>query len=251
MINMPTDLVLKSVTKKYSVDGNELVALENVSFSVKKRESVGLVGPSGCGKTTLIRNICGLEAPTSGSVLFLGKPITEPNRKIMMIFQSFAILPWKTVQENVELALLDKPKKERAKIARNFIELVGLDGFEASYPRELSGGMKQRVGIARGISTEPDVLLLDEPFSALDALTANNLRNEVLRFYLSKKHKPDILILVTHSIEEAVYMCNRVIVLSKRPGHIVEDIKIDLPFPRNRRDPRFYEYVDRITTLIT
>jgi NitT/TauT family transport system ATP-binding protein len=248
---MPTELTLKHLTKSYPVDDNVLTALEDVSFSVKKRESVALVGPSGCGKTTLIRMICGLEQPTGGSVLYQGKPIVEPNRKIMMIFQTFAILPWKTVQENVEFALLDKPKEQRAEIARHFIDLVGLDGFEASYPRELSGGMKQRVGIARAISTEPDVLLLDEPFSALDALTANNLRNEVLRFYLSRKHKPDVLIMVTHSIEEAVYMCNRVVVLSKRPGRIVADIKIDLPFPRDRRDPRFYQYVDQITTLIT
>ncbi|MFN7991426.1 MAG: ABC transporter ATP-binding protein [Candidatus Micrarchaeia archaeon] len=248
---MQIELILKDVSKRYSVEGNEITALDSISFSVKKRESVALVGPSGCGKTTLIRMICGLEQPSSGSVLFHGRPITEPTRKIMMIFQSFAILPWKTVQENVELALLDKAKAERSGRARRFIDLVGLDGFEASYPRELSGGMKQRVGIARAICTEPDVLLLDEPFSALDALTANNLRNEVLRFYLSKKHKPDVLLLVTHSIEEAVYMCNRVIVLSKRPAHIVADISIDLPFPRNIRDKRFYEYVDRITTLIT
>jgi NitT/TauT family transport system ATP-binding protein len=155
------------------------------------------------------------------------------------------------VQQNVELALLDKKEEDRKKIASRFIELVGLEGFANSFPKELSGGMKQRVGIARAICREPEVLVLDEPFSALDTLTANNLRNEVLRFYLSKKNKPNVLILVTHSIEEAVYMSDRVIVLSKRPAKIVEDIKIDLPFPRDRRDSRFYEYVDRITALIT
>lgn len=250
-MNMAAELVLKDVTKTYTVDGNDILALENISFSVKKRESIAIVGPSGCGKTTLIRIICGLEKTTNGSVTFLNKEISAPDKQIMMVFQSVAILPWKTVQQNVELALLDKNEEERKKIASRFIELVGLEGFANSFPKELSGGMKQRVGIARAICREPEVLVLDEPFSALDTLTANNLRNEVLRFYLSKKNKPNVLILVTHSIEEAVYMSDRVIVLSKRPAKIVEDIKIDLPFPRDRRDSRFYEYVDRITALIT
>lgn len=244
-------LVLKDVCKKYAVEANDIVALKDVSFTVRKRESIALVGPSGCGKTTLIRMICGLEQATSGSIKFEGKEVKEPTSRIMMVFQSFAIFPWKTVQENVELALMDKPPAERKAIATKFIDLVGLDGFENSYPRELSGGMKQRVGMARAISSEPDILVLDEPFSALDALTANNLRNEVLRFYLSKKHKPDVLLMVTHSIEEAVYMSSRVIVFSRRPGQIVADIKIDLPFPRDKRDPKFYGYVDQITSLIT
>jgi len=244
-------LDLKDVCKRYPVEGNVIVALEDVSFSIRKRESVALVGPSGCGKTTLIRMVCGLEQPTSGKIMFEGKEVREPTSRIMMVFQSFAIFPWKTVQENVELALMDKSEKERKAIATKYIDLVGLDGFENSYPRELSGGMKQRVGMARAISSEPDILVLDEPFSALDALTANNLRNEVIRFYLSKKHKPDVLLMVTHSIDEAVYMSSRVIVLSRRPGHIVADIKIDLPFPRDKRDPKFYGYVDQITSLIT
>ncbi|MBI5223061.1 ABC transporter ATP-binding protein [Candidatus Micrarchaeota archaeon] len=248
---MVSVLELKNITKKYSIDGNEIIANDDISFSLKKRESIALVGPSGCGKTTLIRLIAGLEVPTSGVIEFEGKPITGPIRQIMMVFQSFAIFPWKTVQENVELALLDKPESERSSIATKFVDLVGLGGFEASYPRELSGGMKQRVGIARAICREPDILLLDEPFSALDALTANNLRNEVLRFYLSKKNKPDILILVTHNIEEAVYMANRVVVLSKRPGKVLGDIKIDLPFPRNKNDPKFASYVDQVTSLIS
>ena len=244
-------LVLKDVSKKFIVEGNMIQALEDVSFSVKKRESIALVGPSGCGKTTLIRMVCGLEQPTSGSISFEGREVKEPTSRIMMVFQSFAIFPWKTVLENVELALLDKPEAERKATAMRFIDLVGLDGFENSYPRELSGGMKQRVGMARAICKEPDVLVLDEPFSALDALTANNLRNEVLRFYLSRKNKPDVLLMVTHSIEEAVYMSTRVIVFSRRPGRILADIAIDLPFPRDKRDPKFYEYVDRITSLIT
>jgi NitT/TauT family transport system ATP-binding protein len=244
-------LVVKEVCKKYCVEGNEIVALDSVSFSVRKRESIAIVGPSGCGKTTMIRMICGLEQPTNGSIAFEGREVKEPTSRIMMVFQSFAIFPWKTVHENVELALLDKPESVRKELATRFIDLVGLDGFENSYPRELSGGMKQRVGMARAISSEPDILVLDEPFSALDALTANNLRNEVLRFYLSKKHKPDVLLMVTHSIDEAVYMSSRVIVLSRRPGRIIADIKIDLPFPRDKRDPKFFEYVDKITSLIT
>jgi len=250
-LDMVTELVLKEVTKRYRMEDSEITALEGVSFSVRKRESISVVGPSGCGKTTLIRMIAGLEHPTSGRIMFQGKPVEGPNKNIMMIFQSFALLPWKTVQENVELALLDRAPAEREEIARKFVDLVGLGGFESSYPKELSGGMRQRVGIARAICREPEILLLDEPFSSLDALTANNLRNEVLKFFLSRKHKPDVLIMISHNIEEAVYMSDRVVVLSKRPGSVAADIRIDLPFPRNKRDKRFYDYIDQITSLIT
>ncbi len=245
------ELKLKRLEKKYAIGKRSVEVIDNVSFSVRKREAISIVGPSGCGKTTLIRMIAGLEQPTKGSITCRGKPITEPTERISMIFESFALLPWKTVLENVELALIDKPKEERIKLAKKYIDLVGLDGFEESYPRELSAGMKQRVGIARAISREPDILLMDEPFGALDPLTANNLKNEILRLFHSRKFKTDVLILVTHKIEEAVYMSNRVIVLSRRPSKVVEDIKIDMPSPPDVRSEAFLGYVDRITSLIT
>ncbi|MBI5227052.1 ABC transporter ATP-binding protein [Candidatus Micrarchaeota archaeon] len=248
---MLVELSLSNVSKSYEIDNQKLDVVQNISFKVKKRESIAIVGPSGCGKTTLLRMIGGLEMPTQGLIKFQGKQITEPHPKIMMIFQSFALLPWKTVLENVELALLDRPADERREKALRFLDMVGLDGFEGSYPRELSGGMRQRVGAARALAREPDILLLDEPFSALDALTATNLRNDLLRFYYDRKLKPDVMILITHNIEEAVSLGERVIVLSKRPGKIVADIKIDLERPKNSRDEKFAKYVDQITSLIT
>ncbi len=244
------ELKLKNVEKRYTIGKRSVEVVDSVSFSVRKREAISIVGPSGCGKTTLIRMIAGLENPTKGLITCKGKPITGPTEKISMIFESFALLPWKTVLENVELALIDKPKEERIAAAKRYIDLVGLDGFEESYPRELSAGMKQRVGIARAISREPDILLMDEPFGALDPLTANNLRNEILRLFQSRKFKTDLFILVTHNIEEAVYMSNRVIVLSRRPSKVVEDINIDLSKPPDIRGEKFLGYIDRITALI-
>ena len=245
------ELRLKGVSKSHSFEERKIDILKNITFSVKKRESISIVGPSGCGKTTLIRIMAGFEKPTKGILTFKGKPVNGPTPGIMMIFQSFALLPWKTILENVEIALLDKPRKERREIALKYIDLVGLDGFEESYPRELSGGMKQRVGIARAICREPEILLLDEPFSTLDPLTANNLKNEILRLFYSKRLKPDVLITVTHSVEEAVYISDRILVISQRPGKIIEDIKIDLPKPRDLRSKEFYKYVDKVTALIT
>jgi len=245
------ELKLKRVEKKYVIGKRSVEVVDDVSFSVRKREAISIVGPSGCGKTTLIRMIAGLEHPTGGSITCRGKPISGPTDKISMIFESFALLPWKTVLENVELALLEKPKGERRALAKRYIDLVGLDGFEESYPRELSAGMKQRVGIARAISREPDILLMDEPFGALDPLTANNLKNEILRLFHSRKFKTDVLILVTHKIEEAVFMSNRVIVLSRRPSKILEDIRVELSSPPDVRSEKFLGYVDRITSLIT
>lgn len=245
------ELNLKNVEKRYTIGKRSVEVLDSVSFSVRKREAISIVGPSGCGKTTLIRMIAGLEMPTKGKINYKGKTITGPTEKISMVFESFALLPWKTVLENVELALLDRPKEERVRLAKGYIDLVGLDGFEESYPRELSAGMKQRVGIARAISREPDILLMDEPFDKLDPLTANNLKTEILRFFHARKLKPDALIMITHDIEEAVYMSNRVIVLSKRPTKVIEDINISLPKPPDVRSKEFLEYVDRITALIT
>lgn len=245
------ELRLKSVSKKFFVKDRIVEVLDKITFSVRKRESISVVGPSGCGKTVLIRLIAGLERPTKGKITVQGKPVTGPTSKIMMVFQSGALLPWKTVLENVELALLDKDKETRRDTAMKYIDLVGLDGFEESFPSELSSGMEQRVGLARAMVREPDILLMDEPFSGLDPLTANNMRSELLRIFKSRKHKPDVFILVTHNIEEAVYMSDRVIVLSNRPAKVVGDIRIGLPKPPDIRSKEFYEYMDRITALIT
>jgi NitT/TauT family transport system ATP-binding protein len=245
------ELKLKNVSKKFSVAGRTVEVLDKITFSVRKRESISIVGPSGCGKTVLIRLIAGLESPTKGKITVQGKPVISPSSKVMMVFQSAALLPWKTVLENVELALLDKDPETRRKIAMHFIDLVGLDGFEESFPSELSSGMKQRVGVARAMCKEPDILLMDEPFSGLDPLTANNLRTELLRIFHSRKKKPDVFINVTHNIEEAVIMSDRVIVLSNRPAKVAGNIQIDLPKPRDFRSKEFIEYVDKITALIT
>lgn len=245
------ELRLKSISKTYEVEGKVIPALEDITMKITKRESVAIVGPSGCGKTTLVRMIAGLEKPSGGQIFFHGKQLTEPSPKIMMVFQSFALLPWKTVLENVELALLDKPENERKEIAQKYINVVGLSGFAENYPRDLSSGMKQRVGIARALCREPDILILDEPFGALDPLTARNLQNEILRYYHSKRLKPDVLLLITHNVQEAVYMADRILVLSQRPGYIKADMKIELERPKNMRDKRFQDYVDEITSLIT
>jgi len=245
------ELKLKNLEKRYTIGKRSVEVIDDVSFSVKRREAIAIVGPSGCGKTTLIRMIAGLERPTKGTITHKGKLVKRPTEGISMIFESFALLPWKTVLENVELALLDKSKDERVKLAKSYIDLVGLDGFEESYPRELSAGMKQRVGIARAISRNPEILLMDEPFDRLDPLTAANLKNEVLRLFNARKLNPNVLIMITHKIEEAVYMSNRVIVLSKRPTKVIEDIRIDLPKPPDVRSKKFLEYVDRITSLIS
>ncbi len=245
------ELSIRNVSKVYETDGKSVPALEDVTIRITKRESVALIGPSGCGKTTLIRMIAGLEKPSSGEIRFHGKPLAGPDQKIMMVFQSFALLPWKTVYENIELALLDRPEDDRRKLVNKYINLIGLQGFAENYPRDLSGGMKQRVGVARALCREPDILILDEAFSGLDQLTARNLQNEILRYYQNKRMKPDVLLLITHNIQEAVYLADRVIVLSHRPGHIKADMRIELDKPKNMRDRRFQDYVDEITSLIT
>jgi NitT/TauT family transport system ATP-binding protein len=243
---------VKDVTKSYFENGKEFRVLETIRFELTERDLVCVVGPSGCGKSTLLRIIVGLEPPTSGAVLFEGQPIRADNPQVAMVFQSFALFPWLTVQQNVELGLEAKgtPPEERQRIAHKFIEAVGLTGFEDAYPRELSGGMKQRVGIARALGIEPLLLCMDEPFSSLDPLTAQNLRDEILQLWSNPELPPRAVLMVTHAIEEAVYMADRVIVLSSRPGRMVADLAIDLPRPRNRKEPEFYGWVDEIYSLI-
>lgn len=245
------ELLLENVSKKYYIDNKEILVLDNINLKINKRESFALVGPSGCGKTTLSRIIAGLEKPTTGKVYFHGKLLEEPNEKIMMIFQNFTLLPWKTVRENVELALLHLPPDKRAEKAHHYLSVVGMEGFADNYPRDLSSGGKQRVEIARALAREPDILILDEPFASLDPLTAQNIRNEILRYYYSKALKPDVLLLITHNIQEAIYMADKVIVLSQQPAHIKAILDIDLDWPRDRKSKKFQDYVDEITSLIT
>ncbi len=233
-------------------EGRNTTVLDGISFEVG-REFLCIVGPSGCGKSTLLRIIDGLDQPTGGQVLFNGKPIAGPSPKIGVIFQTFALIPWKTALGNVEMALASLPmsKEEQIKTAKKYIQDVGLEGFETSYPKELSGGMKQRVGIARALALQPEVLLMDEPFSSLDALTAENLRREVLDIWRDPVYPTSAVIMVTHNVQEAVYMADRVLVLSGRPAKIVDDVQIDLSRPRNQRDPRLYDYADRIVSKIS
>lgn len=242
---------IKNVSKTYESNGNTIQVLDNISFSVEDNDFICIVGPSGCGKSTLLRIIVGLEKPASGEVLFKGEVVAPENPKVAMVFQNFALFPWLTVQENIELVLESKKLvNEREKTACKYIKAVGLDGFERVYPRELSGGMKQRVGFARAIAVEPVLLCMDEPFSSLDALTAQNLKDELLILWADKSMPPDAVIMVTHNVEEAVYMANRIIILSARPGKVMADLKIELERPRNRKDPEFYRWVDKVYSLI-
>ena len=234
-------------------DGGELLVLENVRLSVGEGEIVGLLGRSGSGKSTLLRLIAGLSQPSAGAVNYLGQPVVGPARGIAMVFQSFAIFPWLTVFENVALGLeaLRVPKDEIRRRSLAAIDLIGLDGFESAYPRELSGGMRQRVGFARALVVHPNVLLMDEPFSALDVLTAETLRTDFLDLWCEGRMPIKGVILVTHNIEEAVLMCDRILVFGSNPGRILTEIKVSLPQPRNRLDPSFRALVERIYVEMT
>ncbi len=245
-------LQVKHVSKSYAENGKEFRVLEDISFEVYKRDFICIVGPSGSGKSTLLREIVGLDRPTAGEVRFEGEPVRAENPKISMVFQSFALFPWLTVAQNVELGLEARkvPDEERRKKAKQYIDAVGLAGFDNAYPRELSGGMKQRVGIARALVMDPVLLCMDEPFSALDALTAQNLRDEIIQLWSNPDLPPSAVLMVTHSIDEAVYLADRIVALSARPGHVVKIETIDLPRPRNRKEPEFYGWVDEIYSLI-
>ena len=249
----PVSLGVRSVTKEYELPTGPLVVLEDVSFDVAGGEFLAMVGPSGCGKSTLLRIMAGLIPPTGGEVLYNGNPVRSVNMDCAMVFQSFALLPWLTVMENVDIGLEARglPPEERRRRANFYIDKVGLDGYEEAYPRELSGGMKQRVGFARALAVEPKVLLMDEPFSALDALTTINLREELIDLFRDPDIRISIAVIVTHTIEEAVELADRVIVFSSHPGKIVIDRRIDLPRPRDRRDAAFNEIVGEIFALIT
>lgn len=227
--------------------------LEDINISLKDHEIVGLLGRSGSGKSTLLRIIAGLIEPDKGIIRIDGKPINGPAPDMAMVFQTFALFPWLTVYENVEIGLEAKgiPLQERRKRTLDAIDLIGLDGFESAYPRELSGGMKQRVGIARALVVLPKVLLMDEAFSALDVLTAETLRTDLLDLWWAGKMPIRSILMVTHNIEEAVLMCDRILLFPSNPGEDIHEIKILLPQPRNRFDPAFRAQVDAIYSFMT
>jgi NitT/TauT family transport system ATP-binding protein len=234
-------------------DGNRIEVIAPVDLDVEPGKIITLLGPSGCGKSTLLRILTGLSKPSSGEVLWHGQPLTSQNAGVAIVFQSFALFPWLTVLDNVEAPLEARgvPALERHKRALRILDTVGLDGFESAYPKELSGGMKQRVGFARALVVEPEVLFMDEPFSALDVLTAENLRNELLELWLSKKMPTSAIFIVTHNIEEAVLLADRVIVLARNPAWVRADFPIELAHPRDRKSPRFVELVDYIYKIMT
>jgi NitT/TauT family transport system ATP-binding protein len=234
-------------------DGQPLPVLEDINLDLREGEIVALLGKSGSGKSTLLRCIAGLLAPTEGTVSYRGTPLNGANPGVAMVFQSFALLPWLTVQANTEMGLEARgmAPDERHPRALKMIDLIGLDGFEQAYPKELSGGMRQRVGFARALVVEPDALLMDEPFSALDVLTAENLRTELLNLWGGKDFPTKAILLVTHNIEEAVLMADRIFVLTSNPGRLRAEIPNDLPRPRDRRSPDFEALVDQIYGIMT
>ncbi len=252
------EIEARHVSKNYSepTGRGATKVLDDISFSVSEHEFVCVLGPSGCGKSTLLRIIAGLDTPSEGKALFRGRDIAGPNpRTSAMIFQTFALLPWRTVYENIELGLqsIGIPKEKRKPTVIKYINLMELSDFADAYPYELSGGMKQRVGIARALAVEPCVLLMDEPFSALDAMTADQLRRDVLELWNDTRTVTNTFLMITHLIDEAVMMADRIIVLSKRPGRVIGDIPVDIPRPRHEhmRDPEFYEMCDMIRRMIS
>jgi NitT/TauT family transport system ATP-binding protein len=252
MREVPVLFQFEHVTHRFSLPQGQVTVLNDINFGAREGEFIAIVGPSGSGKSTILRLINGLIRPTDGSVIYKEKPIVDTNLEAAMVFQNFALLPWLTVLENVELGLESRRMNSaaRRKKATFYIDKVGLAGYEEAYPRELSGGMKQRVGLARALAVEPEVLLMDEPFSALDALTSINLRDELIHIWSDRDIPVNTVVMVTHMIEEAIELADRVLVLSSRPGHIAGDIQIELPRPRDKRDKAFTEYVDRIFSLI-
>lgn len=248
----PTLFELRNVSHRFRLPQGEVPVLKNINLLAREGEFIAIVGPSGAGKSTILKLLSGLIKPSEGSVIYREKPLTNINLESAMVFQNFALLPWLTVLQNVELGLESRnvDKKTRRKKAVFYIDKVGLSGYEEAYPRELSGGMKQRVGLARALAVEPEILLMDEPFSALDALTSINLRDELVDIWSDRDIPVHTVVMVTHIIEEAIELADRVVVLSSKPGQIAGDIQIELPRPRDKREKAFTDYVDRVFSLI-
>ncbi len=257
MVNKATKqclITLESVGKSYQQpNGQQISIIEKINLELFSGEIIALLGPSGSGKSTLMRMIAGLIKPTQGQVLYYNRPLVGLNPGVAIVFQNFALYPWLTVQENVELGLKAKgelPDSRRQKALR-MIDIIGLDGFENAYPKELSGGMRQRVGFARALAVEPELLCMDEPFSALDVLTAENLRFELLDLWLERRIPTRSILIVTHSIEEAVILADRIIVLGRNPGRIRADLPVTLPHYRDRKSPSFQAIVDQVYKILT
>ena len=245
---------IQHLSKSFKKAANqELLVLEEVNFELREGEIVALLGKSGSGKSTLLRIIAGLIPPTKGDVLYRQQPVKKPVSGIAMVFQSFALMPWLTVLQNVELGLeaLGVNGEERRRRAIEAIDIIGLDGFESAFPKELSGGMRQRVGFARALVINPDILLMDEPFSALDVLTAENLKSDLLELWLEKKTNTNGIMLVTHNIEEAVMMADRIVIFGSDPGYIRAELKVPFAQPRDPESPEFRALVDEVYTLMT
>ena len=247
-------LEIKNVSQSFpGANGGSVEILHDINLEIREHEVVAIMGPSGCGKSTLLRAIIGLEPPTSGQILYRGKLQAGLNPSTALVFQNFALFPWLTVQENVAVGLSHLPitNAEREKRVRQVIDDVGLDGSEEAYPKELSGGMKQRVGLARALAIEPEILCMDEPFSALDVLTSETLRNEVIDIYTSKTSPVNTILMVTHSISEGVFMATRLVVMGAHPGIIRAVFDNPLPYPRDEHHPDFIALIEKIHTLIT
>jgi NitT/TauT family transport system ATP-binding protein len=243
----------RKVEKYFPADGNRIEVIAPTDLAVYPDKIVALLGPSGSGKSTLLRILTGLAQPSEGAVFWHGHPLETQIPNVAIVFQSFALFPWLTVLENVEAPLAARGLKpaQRHKRALKILRIVGLEGFETAYPKELSGGMKQRVGFARALVVEPEVLFMDEPFSSLDVLTAENLRGELLELWLTHKIPTRAIFMVTHNIEEAVLLADRVIVLGRNPARVRSDFAVELPQPRDRKSPRFLELVDYIYKVLT
>ena len=242
------------ISQRFATDKKtDLTVLDDISFTLYDNEIVAILGRSGAGKSTFLRILAGLVQPSEGSVEYRGAPLDGPNPGVSLVFQTFALMPWLTVQANVELGLEARgmPRSQRRDVALAAIDAIGLDGFESAYPKELSGGMRQRVGIARALVMRPDALFMDEPFSALDVLTAENLRQEVLSLWNGKDQGIRSILMVTHNIEEAVEMADRVIVFGSHPGRLIAQTSIDLPRPRNRHSAEFEARVDYLYSVLT
>ena len=248
-------LVARAISKTYfdTVENDDVMALDGLSLSVRAHEFVSVIGPSGCGKSTFLRIVAGLDRPTSGEITVSGRKVTGPGADRGMVFQEYALLPWKTTEANIEFGLRLKgmARAERQSITQRFVDLVGLTGFEKKYPHQLSGGMRQRAAVARVLANNPTVLLMDEPFAAVDAMTRQHLQEELTAITAAER---TTVLFITHAIEEAVFLSDRVVALSGRPGRIVADLAIDLPRPRKWedvvRDERFAAYRDQLNQRI-